>query len=112
MQRFGRIVKLRTGGEAEYDRLHAAVWPDVLAVISSSGVRNYSIYRYRQWLFSYFELPEGMTLDDMGRMWMQNEACLRWENLVQTLQEPLPESGAAGWWVAMAEVFHCDGVQP
>ena len=81
-------------------------------MISRSGIRNYSIYRYRQWLFSYFELPEGMTLEQTGQSWVASEACLRWETLMQTLQEPLPESDGAGWWVPMPEVFHSDGVGP
>jgi L-rhamnose mutarotase len=63
----------------------------------SAGIRNYSIYRYQQFLFSYFELPEDVTLDNVDRVLTQSDACLRWEKLMQTLQEPLSESGAADW---------------
>jgi len=112
MQRYGRVLKLRSGMEAEYERLHAAVWPEVLMATSRAGIRNYSIYRYRQLLFSYFELPEGVTLEDVGRVCADSEECLRWEKLMQTLQEPLPESEDAAWWVAMPEVFHTDGAKP
>ena len=112
MQRFGRVLKLRTGAEAEYDRLHAAVWPEVLAAISRAGIRNYSIYRHHQWLFAHFELPEGTTLEQVGQVIARDESCQRWERQMQTLQEPLPESCGESWWVAMPEVFHWEGTTP
>lgn len=109
MQRFGRVLRLRAGAEEEYERMHAAIWPEVLSAITCAGIRNYSIYRYGQWLFSYFELPGGFALEDIGRAWMQDAVCLRWERQMQTLQEPLPESSDGAWWVAMPEVFHAEG---
>ena len=39
----------------EYERLHADVWPEVLSQIKKSNIRNYSIYRYGETLFSYFD---------------------------------------------------------
>jgi L-rhamnose mutarotase len=109
MQRFGRVLKLQPGKGAEYDRQHATVWPDVLAAIDRSGIRNYSLYRYHQWLFAYCELPDGLSQDEVGRVIADDEACARWETLMHELQEPLPESQGAAWWVAMPEVFHLDG---
>ena len=42
----------------------------------------------------------------------QDKFCLQWEQQMQTLQEPLPESGVENWWVAMPEVFHWEGTKP
>lgn len=106
MQRFGRVLRLRPGAEAEYERQHAAVWPEVLQAIRESGIRNYSIYRYGPWMFSYFEMADGASLEEAGRVIAASEACGRWEKLMQTLQEPLPESTSGSWWVDMPEVFH------
>jgi L-rhamnose mutarotase len=107
MQRIGRVLRLRAGAEEEYERHHAAVWPDVLAAIAASGIRNYTIFRYERWLFSYFELPDGVTLAAAGRVFAASAACARWEQLMQQLQEPLPESGQDNLWVPIKEVFHC-----
>lgn len=108
MQRYGRVLRLREGAEAEYERLHAAVWPEVLAAIGRMGVVNYSIFRYDRWLFSYFGLPDGETLEAAAARIAGDAACARWEALMQTLQEPLPESGTDNWWVEMREVFHVE----
>ena len=44
MQRMGMVLGLKPDKVAEYKRLHAAVWPDVLKMISACNIRNYSIY--------------------------------------------------------------------
>src|SRR3979409_381086 len=57
MQRYGMVIGIRPEMMGEYKRLHAAVWPTVLAQISRSHIRNYTIY-FREpenLLFSYFE---------------------------------------------------------
>ena len=44
MQRMGMVIGLKAGEIAEYKRLHAAVWPEVLARISACNIRNYTIF--------------------------------------------------------------------
>ena len=35
---------LKPGCEAEYERRHKAIWPELVQMIKESGVSNYSIY--------------------------------------------------------------------
>ena len=44
MQRYGMVIRIKPEMIAAYRRLHAAVWPAVLARIARSHIRNYSIY--------------------------------------------------------------------
>jgi L-rhamnose mutarotase len=44
MQRMGMVIGVRPGKIDEYKRMHAAVWPGVLAKISECNIRNYSIF--------------------------------------------------------------------
>lgn len=44
MRRMGLCISLKAEAIAEYKRVHAAVWPDVLEVISRANIRNYSIF--------------------------------------------------------------------
>ena len=108
MQRFGRVLRLREGAEEEYRRQHAAVWPEVLEAIRESGIRNYSIYIHGRWMFAYFELPDGLSVEEAGAQIAANPACRRWEELMHTLQERLPESPEGSWWVPASEAFHLD----
>ena len=57
MQRYGMVVGVNPEKKAEYVRLHAAVWPDVLKMITECNIRNYSIYlkEPENLMFSFYE---------------------------------------------------------
>ena len=57
MKRYGSVIGLSEEGKSEYRKLHAAVWPGVLAKIADCNIRNYSIYlkEPENLMFSYFE---------------------------------------------------------
>ncbi len=57
MKRMGMCNRLRPEKAEEYKRLHADAWPGVLARISASNIRNYSIFlrEPEMLLFSYWE---------------------------------------------------------
>ena len=40
MQRMGMVIGIKPDKIDEYKRLHAAAWPDVLAQIANSNIRN------------------------------------------------------------------------
>ncbi len=58
MARVAWTARLRPDKIEEYERAHAAVWPEVLVVIKEAGVRNYSIHRFGDRVFGYFECDD------------------------------------------------------
>ena len=90
MQRMGMILGLKPEKVEEYVRLHAAVWPDVLTMISACNIKNYSIYlkRPENLLFSTFEYHGTDYAADMAKM----------------AADPRTQE----WWAEMDEVFHHD----
>ena len=44
MKRFAFKMYLKPGCEKEYERRHAAIWPELVKMIKDGGVSNYSIY--------------------------------------------------------------------
>ena len=46
MRRYGQVIGIKPERIAEYEALHAAVWPEVLATIHACNMRNYSIFRH------------------------------------------------------------------
>jgi L-rhamnose mutarotase len=57
MRRFGQLIGLKRDQIEAYERLHAAVWPEVLAMISACNMCNYSIFRHDELLFAYCQSP-------------------------------------------------------
>jgi len=107
MKRYGMAIRLRPGMLDEYKRLHAAVWPDVLAKIAQCNIRNYSIYHKDGWLFSYFEYDGEDFAADMAKM-AADETTQKWWDVCKPCQQPLETRAEGEWWADMEEVFHCD----
>ncbi len=107
MQRYGQILKLRPEHREAYVREHAAVWPDVLAQIRRSNIRNFSIFLRDDILFSYFEYVGADIGADLRAM-AADPATQRWWALMEPMQERWPTGAAGEWWTPMPEVFHVD----
>lgn len=107
MKRYASVIGLKPEHREEYERLHADVWPTVLKQIHDSNIRNYSIYRYRELLFAYFEYVGTDFAADMARM-AEDEHTQRWWDLCKPLQTPVEDRASGEWWMDVLEVFHTD----
>ena len=107
MKRYGMVIKARPEKLDEYKRLHAEVWPDVLKMIESCNIRNYSIYHKDEYLFSYFEYVGDDFEADMARM-AADETTQKWWAVCKPCHEPLETRREGEWWAEMEEVFHCE----
>jgi L-rhamnose mutarotase len=47
MERILMYIRIFPGAEAAYDTRHAEVWPELVAEIQESGVRNYTAWGTR-----------------------------------------------------------------
>jgi L-rhamnose mutarotase len=94
---------------AEYKRLHADVWPEVLAQIRRSNIRNYSIYlrEPENLMFAYFEYVGTDYEADMAAM-AADPKTQEWWALCMPMQKPLETRTAGEWWASTEEVFHMD----
>ena len=66
--RMGQLGQLKQDKIEEYKRLHAAVWPDILKLISDCNLRNYSIFLLGDKVFAYFEYVGEDYDADMAKM--------------------------------------------
>lgn len=102
MARVAWTARLRPDRIEDYERTHAAVWPEVLSLIKDAGVRDYSIFRFEDRVFGVYECddPEAaQTLMDEG------ETRLGWRAAMAELFEPeVSERGAD----PMVEIFRLD----
>lgn len=110
MKRYGSVIGIRPEKIDEYRRLHAAVWPEVLAMIEQCHIHNYTIFLRkladgRAVLFSYFEYTGTDFTGDMATM-AADPATQKWWSLCKLCQEPLSDRASGEWWAAAEEVFH------
>jgi L-rhamnose mutarotase len=109
MQRMAMVLGLKADAIADYKRIHAAVWPDVLAMITACGIRNYSIYlkEPENMLFGYWEYHGTDFAADAARM-AADPKTQEWWAICMPMQAPLDTRKEGEWWAMMEEVFHHD----
>src|SRR4051794_20285676 len=105
MQRFGQIIGVKPDQIDAYEHIHAAVWPEVLAMIQRCNIRNYTIFRHQHLLFAYFEYVGDDFAADMAVM-AADPKTREWWTHTDPMQEALPTRQPGEWWAAMEEVFH------
>ena len=107
--RYASIIGLHPEQIAEYKRIHAAVWPDVLKQIRNSNIRNYSIFlkQPENLLFGYWEYHGTDFTADAARM-AADPRTQEWWAVCMPCQLPLETRGEGEWWAMMEEVFHHD----
>ena len=107
MQRFGQVIGIKSEHIEEYTRLHADVWPGVLAKIKECNMRNYSIYRHGNLLFAYFEYVGDDYEADMAKI-AADETTQKWWALCGPMQVPMEDRANGEWWKTIEEVIHTD----
>jgi Uncharacterized conserved protein len=108
LKRYGRVLKLKPEYENEYMEYHAKLWPEVKKAIYECGIRNYSIYLHNGYLFAYMEMVGDNDLKTLDEKWFTYEACVKWENIMNKMQEKAPGAKENEWWSEMHEIFHVD----
>ncbi|MCT7664462.1 L-rhamnose mutarotase [Shinella kummerowiae] len=106
MQRIGMVIGVKPEKIEEYKRLHAAVWPEVLAMISACNIRNYSIFlkEPENLLFSFFEYHGTDYAGDMAKM-AADPKTQEWWAVCMPCQSPRDIRKEGEWWAGMEEVF-------
>ena len=108
VQRLGSVIRLTPAKEQYYRKLHAAVWPGVLARLRQSHFRNYSIYvatlAGKRYLFSYLEYT-GQDLQADTAAIAADPATQRWWQETDPCQIPLPDRKPGANWTDLEMVF-------
>jgi L-rhamnose mutarotase len=107
VQRYAQIIRLKPEAEAEYRRIHEAVWPSVLEQIRRSNITNYSIFLRDGVLFAYYEYAGDDHDGDLAAMAADPET-QRWWRITDPMQEPVDGAAPGEKWSPLTEVFHTD----
>lgn len=95
-------MKLYEGKEAEYEKRHSLLWPEMKKMIHDYGGKNYTIFLDKETLtlFGYIEI-------DSEEKWAESantEACRKWWNYMADIMETNPDNSPVS--IDLKEVFH------
>jgi L-rhamnose mutarotase len=97
-------MSVAAGSEAEYERRHNPVWPEMQQVLKSHGVHNYSIFlnpETRQ-LFAYVEVED----EQRWKAIAQTPVCRKWWAHMKDIMPANPDNSPKS--LELKEVFHLD----
>ncbi|WP_294228521.1 L-rhamnose mutarotase [uncultured Shimia sp.] len=106
VQRMGMVIGIAPENIAEYKRLHADVWPEVLARLKQSNISNYSIFlrEPENLMFSYWEYTGSDFEADMAAV-SKHEVTQKWWQVCGPMQRPLDTRNDEEWWAGMEQIF-------
>ncbi len=90
----------------EYRARHAAVWPDMLEALASTGWHNYSIFlRPDGLLIGYFETP---SLEAAQSGMAETEVNARWQSEMAEFFEDLGDQAPDTGFLVLDEIFNLE----
>jgi L-rhamnose mutarotase len=106
VERFGFLLRIRPGAEAEYLRRHDEIWPEMVEALHRAGARNYSIYfdEDGERLFAYLEAEP--DVETYLRRIGAEPVNARWQEHMRDLLIPVSEGGGPSPRLRLA--FHLD----
>ena len=104
MRRFAFKMRLKAGAAAEYKKRHDELWPELAALIRSTGVSDYSIFLDEETniLFAVQKQEGSSSSQDLGGL----EIVQRWWAYMADIMETHPDTSPVS--VPLVEMFHLD----
>ena len=102
MERFAFKMKLKPGCKAEYRKRHDEIWPELAALIRSTGVYDYSIFLDEEtnMLFAVQKVSGEGSSQDMG----SNPVVKKWWAYMADIMETNPDNSPL--MAQLEEVFY------
>ena len=98
------VMSVNAGQEAEYERRHRPIWPELEQTLKAHGVHNYSIFLHpetRQ-LFGVVEIESEARWNAIA----QTPICRKWWTHMKDLMPSNPDHSPKS--LELREVFHID----
>ena len=104
MIRKGFKMKLYAGMEAEYEKRHNELWPEMKEMIHEHGGSNYTIFLDKETLvlYGYLEIED----EEKWKLSAETEICRKWWDFMADIMETNPDNSPVA--VDLLEMFHLE----
>jgi len=89
----------------QYKEYHQHVWPEILASLRKSGIKDLEIYLLGTRLFMIVEADENFSFEAKAAADRGNPKVQEWEQLMWKFQRPLPRAEPGEKWLLMERIF-------
>ena len=98
------VMSVNAGQEAEYQRRHSPIWPELEQTLKKHGVVTYTIFLLRdtRQLFAYVEFEDQAQWDAVAK----TDVCQRWWKYMKEVMPSNPDNSPVS--TELKEVFHIE----
>ncbi len=103
-KRFGFKMKMYPGFREEYKKRHGEIWPELVELLKSEGIGNYSIFLDEETntLFAYQEQSGLASSQDLGT----TEIVKKWWKYMADIMETNPDNSPIS--IPLEQVFYME----
>ena len=104
IERYAWKAKVAEGKIEEYERRHREIWPEMVEVLKSAGICNYTIWNTGNDLFGYYECD---SIEYAAKVQNDSEVVAKWDAYMKDIliMEKDPITGAQPM---LRQVFRLD----
>ncbi|MGN6490576.1 MAG: L-rhamnose mutarotase [Agriterribacter sp.] len=102
MTRLAFKMKLHKGLEAEYEKRHNELWPELQSLLKETGIREYSIFLDKEtnFLFGYLQVADPLAMDALPHQPVMK----RWWHYMKDIMEVNADESPVS--IPLKEVFY------
>lgn len=102
MQRIAFKMTLHPGQEAEYQRRHDEIWPELVTLLRETGIQDYSIFLDAETLslFGVLKINDALRLEDLPKQPVMQRWWAYMGDIMETNADRSPVS------IPLKEVFY------
>ena len=104
MERICYTFDLVAGMEAEYERRHARIWPELESALKEAGFSNYSLFRRGTEVIAYAECEP--TVEEALARLAEYEVNDRWSAYIRSIMTRSVDEH--GRFFTVPEIWHLD----
>lgn len=104
MKREAFKMYLKAGHEAEYEKRHNEIWPELKNLLKETGVSDYTIFWDKETniLYAYQVVDGNSSSQDLG----ENPIVKKWWKYMADIMDTNPDNSPIS--IPLKEVFHMD----
>ena len=103
MERYAWKGILKKGKKEEYIRRHNEIWHELVNVLKTAGIKNYSIWLHGDELFGYYECEKG--IEYAAKTQSESAVVAKWNEYMKDVID-MPMDEKTGAQPLLEEVFY------
>lgn len=83
MEKYAWKAFIKDGYKEEYRKRHNEIWPEMIEVLKTAGIKNYTIWNTGNELFGYYECEKGIEF--AAKVQSESPVVKKWDKYMKDI---------------------------